>query len=188
MAPRSSLVRDLICSDAASRRLAWENDLLMQNSLLKLGEANRRAREKFYQLAWLDQEEEQEEEDCKEEKQHTEELTIRDGSTKYERQPWKIQHFSEFKNDEIKRDEIKKMLKSKKVCVAEKKLVLKKSPLKPRQDDNNNNLQPDLQLESQTDRKDPCLGVLDLALDKLVKARSGLAAKQKKSSECTKLL
>merc|ERR1712183_418117 len=101
------------------------------------GEANRRARKKFYQLAWLDQVEEQ---------QPTEELTVRDGSSNFVGKPWKVQHFSEFKNDEIKRDEIKKMLKSKKVCVAERKLVLKKSPLKLRQDDNNNNLQ----LESQT--------------------------------------
>merc|ERR1712183_16512 len=127
--PSSKFLQDLECWDKNTRKVYWDNGLDMKNAVDKTNEVNGRSRE-FYQIAWI--EDEEEEDDAEDEGEEV----IDDGEkieafknenirNSYVRKRWKIQHFSEFKNDKVKRDQCRKFIKSRELIVPTEKLVMK---------------------------------------------------------------
>merc|ERR1719154_976579 len=159
--PRSSfnLMKDLICWDKDSKKVLWNNEQDMKTALVKINEFNKRSR-RFYQIAWI-------EEDEMDEKLFDNDNDIVNGHVKEDgqvfdiskkiavnsslppRNRWTIEHFSQFKNDKVKREQVRKLIKSKERTLPVEKLVMKqpghcdRTVRREDLDSNNNNIEDD---------------------------------------------
>ena len=108
----------------------------MKNALEKTREVNKRAPE-FYKIVWIEEEEVEDDYDAEIKKQQVD-VVEECGETRFQAEPhkadpagtngrkkWKIQHFSEFKNDKVKREQVRKFIKSKDLMIPAEKLVMK---------------------------------------------------------------
>ena len=134
--PSSKFLVDLECWDKITRKVIWENGLDMKNALEKTREVNKRAPE-FYKIAWIEEEELEDDYDAEIKKQQVD-VVEECGENRFQVEPhkadpagtngrkkWKIQHFSEFKNDKVKREQVRKFIKSKDLMIPAEKLVMK---------------------------------------------------------------
>ena len=162
--PSSKFLEDLHCWDKASRKVDWENGLDMKKATVKTKEMDKRATQ-FYRIAWVEQNDDDEsltvtaddetnariKDNCSEDatvnKIH--EVKVGDAVVKtLERRKWKIQHFSEFKNDKVKREQVRKLIKSKELMMPVETLSMKPLSKKRRLSivtkyDENNNVKVD---------------------------------------------
>merc|ERR1712183_585332 len=123
--PSSKFLQDFECWDKNTRKVYWDNGLDMKNAVDKTNEVNGRSRE-FYRIAWIgDDDEENEVEEVINDAEKIEAFKIENIRNGHLRKRWKIQHFSEFKNDKVKRDQCRKFIKSRELIVPSEKLVMK---------------------------------------------------------------
>merc|ERR1712183_809323 len=123
--PSSKFLQDFECWDKNTRKVYWDNRLDMKNAVDKTIEVNGRSRE-FYRIAWIeDDDEENEVEEVINDAEKIEAFKIENIRNGHLRKRWKVQHFSEFKNDKVKRDQCRKFIRSRELIVPTEKLVMK---------------------------------------------------------------
>merc|ERR1719370_2139732 len=137
----------------------------MKKATFKSKEVGKRATQ-FYRIAWLEENDDDDEsltvvadeinapmkidrvQDDNVNKIHEAKVGDAAAAKSLGRRKWKIQQFSEFKNDKVKREQVRKLIKSKELMLPTETLLMKPSTKKRRlsilkETDDNNNVKVD---------------------------------------------